>query len=176
MAQGIERYNDYCIVTEGYLEHFNGMKIAVGNMRDLLEDKKAELATVRDAAPPVAQVGQTSFTFGGSDVKLTQPEAACDRIQTLEEDIKAIEADKKKLERLIYRISRAKMELHPEFNRLLELRYMEEQSWDVIAGEVNYSERWCRELLDRAVEKIAVGLFGSRAIKSKGRERIKFIG
>lgn len=175
--RAVDSYNDYICVTEGYLESWNGLLAAVDNLKDTLRDKRNELAAVEDAAPPIASYsGQISLFTGGTAMKLTQPEAMCETKRLLCQDIKGIEREIKKLENLIRKINRAKMTLKPELKKLVELRYMEEESWEEIQDQLNYTERWCRALLDKAVEDIAVGIFGTRAKKKKSDERFNFIG
>jgi chromosome segregation ATPase len=175
--RAVDGYNDYICVTEGYLESWNGLLAAVDNLKDTLFDKKNELAAAEDAAPPISSYGgQISLFTGGPAAKLTQPEAMCEKKRLLNQEIKGIEREIRKLENLIRKINRAKMSLKPELKKLVELRYMNEESWEEIQTKLNYTERWCRSLLEKAVEDIAVGIFGTRAKKEKSDERFNFIG
>jgi hypothetical protein len=172
----VERYNDYICVTEGYLENWNGLIAAIQNMNELLKDKQEELEIARDAAPPVAQIGQTSLFGGGGANKLTQPEAVYEKIQSLTREIEGMKKEIKSLQSLVNRLDRARMALKPELKRLVEMRYVDEAYWEDIQAELHYSERWCRELIDRAVEDMAIAIFGTKAIKTKSKEKYKFLG
>ena len=175
-AMPAESYNDYHCITEGYLENWNSLVAAIDNMNVLLREKKEELAIAQEAAPPVSHIGQTSLFGGGSANKLTQPEAAYEKVQGLNREVKALQQEIKKLETLIGRLNRARMHLRPEMKRLVELRYVEDAFWEDIEAELHYTERWCRALLEQAIEEIAVALFGPKAIKKKAKEKFKFLG
>lgn len=54
--------------------------------------------------------------------------------------------------------------LTKEERKIIEKRYFEGWQWYDIAYEVKYNERWCRELRKRAMIKMAISIFGKRAV------------
>jgi len=52
---------------------------------------------------------------------------------------------------------------------LIKKRYFEGKSWEIVAGEVNLSVNRCLEWKKRAVKKIAIALYGPKAIGIHGQ-------
>jgi DNA-directed RNA polymerase specialized sigma subunit len=54
---------------------------------------------------------------------------------------------------------------------LIIKRFFEEKSWRQVAGEVNLSVNRCLEWKKRAVKKIAIALYGPKAIGMHGQSK-----
>ncbi|KNF08540.1 hypothetical protein CLPU_6c00260 [Gottschalkia purinilytica] len=45
-------------------------------------------------------------------------------------------------------------------NKIITKRYFEGKQWYIIAYELSYNERWCRQVRKQAISKLAIGLYG----------------
>lgn len=54
--------------------------------------------------------------------------------------------------------------LTQEERDIIEYRYIDNKPWYNIAYKVKYNERWCRELRKRAMVKMAISVYGKRAV------------
>lgn len=54
--------------------------------------------------------------------------------------------------------------LDPSERRVIELRYFNGLSWPQVAAKSGYSERSCFRIREKAVDRVAVALFGEKAL------------
>ena len=137
--------------TELFLYNYNSLKASIKNIwQELEEIDYREISAVDLQYEPVAT----------NAIHQPTEEAAvrvADLKTHLEQRIKITES---KLER----IDRAIEALNPTERQIIEQRYKNGKQWWEIAYEVKFNERWCKEIRRRAVNKIAIGLFGENAM------------
>lgn len=143
---------NYYKATEKFLYNYNSLKASIENMKQEIEE--IEYLGMSAINYDHEITGKT-FAFHS----LTESEAmrAADRKQMLQQRIEILESK-------IERIDRAIEALNKTEQKIINLRYKEGRQWWEIAYEMRYSEKWCKELRKRAVNKIAVGLFGEDAL------------
>lgn len=79
----------------------------------------------------------------------------------------------KEAEMILAAISTSMQRLSERQLTLINKRYFDNKSWDEISQEVNLSVNRCLEWKKRAVKKIAIGLYGPKAIGIHGVKRTK---
>ncbi len=105
-------------------------------------------------------------------VDLTRPGSRSD-FKTSITETEALNATETK-ERLRQEIAQLKLKLNsiekalncldPSERRVIELRYFNGLSWPQVAAKSGYSERSCFRIREKAVNKVAVVLFGEKAL------------
>ena len=65
-----------------------------------------------------------------------------------------------KAEKLVDRVNKGLRSLNNVERVIIVGRYMDGLSWEEIADRSYYSERWCRVLRDRALEKLSISMYG----------------
>lgn len=143
---------NYYKVTENYLYNYNSLKISVENMKqEIKELDYREISAINYAKEPTGK----TYAFHSR----TEESAiyVAEKKRLLEKMIKATES---KLER----IDRAIAALTDIERQIIIERYINGKQWWQIAYTVKFNERWCKEIRRRAVMKIAIGLFGEKAM------------
>lgn len=142
----------YYKATEKFLYNYNSLKASIENMKqEIKEMDYREISAIDYEKEP------TSETYAFHSATEESAIYAADRKNLLEKRIKITEG---KLER----VDRAVSALNDTEREIINLRYIEGRQWWQVAYEVRYSEKWCKELRKRAINKIAVGLFGESAL------------
>lgn len=90
-----------------------------------------------------------------------------DRKNLLEKRIKITEGKTERIDRAIAALNDTERQIITE-------RYIEGRQWWQVAYSVKINERWCREIRKRAVNKIAIGLFGEEALPKDSRNTAVF--
>jgi len=78
-----------------------------------------------------------------------------------EKKISILQKRIQKTQGLLDRLDRSIEVLNDIEKRIIKLRYMKNLQWYEVSWNVKYSERWCKELKSKAIEKIAVAMFGN---------------
>lgn len=139
--------------TEHLLYNYNMFQISIENLKQEIEHLKKE-----DGIKSVDyQQATTSQTYQYKSVVEDIVLAVSDRIHCLERSIE-------RMQNKIDAINRALDGLTKTERQIIQKRYFEGKPWYVIAYEVAYNERWCKELRRRAISKIAIGIHGDTAL------------
>ena len=152
MGEGGGTMVNYYKATEKFLYNYNSLKASIENMKQEIEEMEYFGITALDyKQEPVGKTYAFHSTTENEAIKITnKKEILGTRIKLLEN----------KLER----IDRAVEALNEIEQKIIKLRYYEGRQWWQIAYEMKYSEKWCKELRRRAVQKVAIGLFGEDAL------------
>lgn len=128
---------------ESFLYNYKSIKLAVENLKmelDIMDE------TVISAIQYKECIGRTNKFNSDVENKLMRKELLEERIRHMENKIKQID--------------RA-LEILPEIEReIINYRYIEGQNYYEFTYKVYKSERQCRRIKDRALEKIVVVFFG----------------
>ena len=100
---------------------------------------------------------------GGGASELNAVEREASRRIKLGRRVAAIEQDTRELRRVMQKVENAIRSLDAEEERLITLHYIDGRKWYEIADELAYSETSVKQKGYRAIGKIAVLLFGSKA-------------
>ena len=144
---------NYYKATEKFLYNYNSLKASIENMKQEIEEMEYLGITALDyKQEPVGKTYAFHSTTENEAIKITnKKEILGTRIKLLEN----------KLER----IDRAVEALNEIEQKIIKLRYYEGRQWWQIAYEMKYSEKWCKELRRRAVQKVAIGLLEKMHLK-----------
>jgi DNA-directed RNA polymerase specialized sigma subunit len=143
---------NYYKATEKFLYNYNSLKASIENMKQEIDEMDyREISAIDYEKEPVSE----TYAFHSA----TEEAAiyAADKKSLLEQRIKTTEG---KLER----IDRAIEALNDTERQIITERYINGKQWWQVAYSVKFNERWCKEIRRRAVEKIAIGLFGEKAM------------
>ena len=151
--------NSYYKSTESLLYNYNMLKVSIENMKLEIEETEKNDGTTGIKYDGV----QTSPTFKFSS---QTEDTSIRNIETIDLLKKRIEITENKIER----VDNAIEALNGTEKDVIIKRYLEGKQWYIVAYEVNYNERWCKELRKRAIEKIAIGLYGYRALLEHEKE------
>lgn len=151
--------NSYYKSTESLLYNYNMLKVSIENMKLEIEETEKNDGTTGIKYDGV----QTSPTFKFSS---QTEDTSIRNIETIDLLKKRIEITENKIER----VDNAIEALNGAEKDVIIKRYLEGKQWYIVAYEVNYNERWCKELRKRAIEKIAIGLYGYRALLEHEKE------
>jgi len=64
---------------------------------------------------------------------------------------------------VVNKIDKAVLELEEREHKIITLYYIENQPWFKVAYQVNYNERWCKEIRSRAIRKMCIAIYGETA-------------
>ena len=143
---------NYYKATEKFLYNYNSLKASIENMKQEIEEMDyREISAIDYEKEP------TSETYAFHSATEESAIYAVERKNLLEKRIKITES---KLER----IDRAIEALNDTERQVIIERYINGKQWWQVAYSVKFNERWCKEIRRRAVEKIAIGLFGEKAM------------
>ena len=143
---------NYYKATEKFLYNYNSLKASIENMKQEIEELDyREISAVNYEKEP------TGKTYAFHSITEEAGIRAAEKKKLLEKRIKATQS---KLER----IDRAIKALNDTERQIITERYINGKQWWQVAYEIKYSEKWCKELRRRAVQKVTIGLFGEDAL------------
>lgn len=161
MGEGGRAILNYYKATEKFLYNYNSLKASIENMKQEIEEiDYLEISAVNYEKEPTSE----TYTFHS----ITEEAAiyTADKKSLLEQRIKITEGR-------IDRIDRAIEALNDTERQIITDRYINGRQWWEVAYSVKFNERWCKEIRRRAVEKIAIGLFGEEAIHKDSTNRAR---
>ena len=141
--------------TKRILGQYNKMKVAVQN---LTEEIEARTAALQGESIAIARYGDEPM---GGTTELTATEAAAERRMRAAADIEEMQERKRDLERTLRAVDRALSCLSAEDERLVRGRYINGCTWRHVAYDVGYAETWADKRGRRALQDIALMLFGA---------------
>ncbi len=141
---------NYYKATEKYLYNYKSLKANIENMKTQI--KELDYSSVKGANYDYIDNGGYKKSAVESTVLYIDKKRS-----NLERKIIEL---KSKLER----IDKSIEALNEVEQFIIKERYFEGKQWWKIAYKLRYSERWCKELRSRAVEKISIGLWGEDAL------------
>lgn len=141
---------NYYKATEKYLYNYKSFKANIVNMETQIEE--IDYYSVKAVGYDyIDDIGYRGSTVENAIINIDK------KRNDLENKIVEL---KSKLER----IDKAIEALNEIEQQIISERYFEGRQWWQIAYKLRYSERWCKELRSRAVEKISIGLWGEEAL------------
>ena len=141
--------------TKRILGQYNKMKVAVQN---LAEEIEARTAALQGESVAIARYGDEPT---GGTAELTATEAAAARRMRTAADIEEMQERKQDMERTLRAVDRALACLSVEDERLVRGRYIDGCTWRRVAYDVGYAETWADKRGRRALQDIALMLFGT---------------
>lgn len=146
--------NKYYKKTEYLLYNYKMFKISIENMKDEIKYLEGE-----DGMTGIKYDGiSTSPTHKFSSVTEDTVLSVSEKIDYLEHSIRRIESTLEGIDRALGGLSYIERDVVTE-------RYIEGQQWWQVGYKVKYSERHCRRIRTGAIEKIAIGINGDKAIE-----------
>lgn len=146
---------DYYKTVEAFLYNYNQLKISIDNIKKEIEElHKAE----NIGLPSMGQGEKTGRTYKFHSETESEGVNIADKTELLQQRIDIIQSK-------ISRLDNAINALNDMEQKIIKMHYIEGKQWWQIAYEVKYAESWCREIRKRAVNKIAVGLFGDKVLE-----------
>lgn len=142
---------DYFRAAEYYLYNF---KALAAN----LEIKKERLRKFQYSGLTIADLTRPGKP-GGFKTSITEAEAL-NAVKVKER----LQRELVQLELKISGIKKALCCLEPSERRVIELRYFNDLPWAQVAAKSGYSERSCFRIREKAVDRVAVALFGEKAL------------
>ncbi|TCO70635.1 sigma-70 RNA polymerase sigma factor region 4 domain-containing protein [Marinisporobacter balticus] len=160
-----------CLTT--YLEGFNlnrkKLEIIFKNLKEInsqIKEMEFEIEELED----LQQFGGS----GASYVKIIKNSNLFSKTENhmlknleIKETIKTLELEKRILERVIKRIYNALNSLTELEKQIVTRKYIDEKIWRIIVCEVNIEERQCRDIKNRALDKMISVLNVSRRSTKK---------
>ena len=141
--------------TKRILGQYNKVKVAVQN---LTEEIEARTAALQGESVAIARYGDEPM---GGTSELTATEAAAEKRMKTTADIAVMEKRKQDMERTLRAVDRALSCLSEEDERLVRGRYIDGYTWRHVAYDVGYAETWADKRGRRALQDIALMLFGA---------------
>lgn len=160
MALEQGKYNDYIDLTKKYLRNYNKFKAAAEALEKDIQSKEELLAGSLDVGAAVAKYGDMP-SGGYSD--LNGVEAACERHLEAMEEIRSEKKDLQELKSLLARVETAFRVVDIDVRGIVTDYYVTGYSWEQISYKHHYSSRWCREKSKKAIEDMAMVIFGIKA-------------
>lgn len=161
------KYNDYEKAVYGYLINYRRFQGQIANLTIQIQGVQEEIDSI--AAAPIAKYGaDTAGGFSG----LSPVEQLVERRQKLEAKLPMLQADLRRVKNLVESIDTA-INMLPEIDqRIVRLKYIENNRWLYVALETKYSERRCQDIAERAIRDITDMMFPEVA---EGQQRLRFV-
>lgn len=141
--------------TEYLLYSYKMFKISIENMKNEIEYIKNE------------EDGLTAINYDGINTSPTNKFSSSteDTALSVSEKICYLEHSIRRIESKLERIDRALEGLTEIERQVIKQRYIEGLQWWQVGYQVKYSERHCKRIRTGAIEKIAIGINGDKAIE-----------
>lgn len=152
-------YNDYTATVKRWLRNYRSFKTYVQNADD--EIAAREKAIYLDT---VASVAIYSGENRGGAGELSHVEYLADKHLEKEKEFAAERASVENLRHTLNKLDRALDTLTDTERKLIIGQYMDGMTWDELGREFNYTGKWARMKGAKAIQSIAVMLFGAIAI------------
>ncbi len=134
---------------EELLKNYTMMQASIENIKDEIEYLKKEDGMTGISYDGISTSPTYRFSSSVEDTALSNSE----KIHYLELQIEGIQ-------RQIDRLDRAIKGLNETERIIIRGKYIEGLQWWQVAGQVRYSERWCKELRKNAINKLVIGIYG----------------
>lgn len=161
-------YNDYTGITRQWLRRYNDFIKAINNIADDIKVLASEIDNDEDIAAPIAKY---SGMPGGGSSELNAVERFASRRMERKAKIAQLKADKAELARVVSKIERAINSLDNESADIIKSYYISNKSWLEIANKHHYSEEWTRKKSNKAIKRMALFIFGMKAMP----EQLSFV-
>ncbi|MBC8590624.1 hypothetical protein [Wansuia hejianensis] len=141
--------------TEYLLYNYKMLEISVENMK-----KEIEYLEKEDEARSISGISYDGFKTGPT-FKINS--IVEDTLLSISEKISYLEHSIRRMESRMKSINKSMEGLNELEKDILTKKYIEGKQWYVVAYDVKYSERQCRNIRNNAIEKLAIGIFGEIA-------------
>lgn len=136
---------------ENLLYNYKMLKISIKNIEEEIEylDKECGVSGINYDNTGTSPTNKVNSIVEDTALSISEKK------HYLQHKINEIEMQLNKIERA--------MEGLTDIERIIiEQKYIEGLQWWQIAGQVKYSERWCRQLRTEAIKKLVTGIYGTR--------------
>lgn len=154
----MHRYNDYISATRRWLQYYNKFKASIDCMSEDL--RILEACVKEEEAAPIARYGDT---LAGGQSELNSIERAVDRRIKQQQEISQVKANIIELQRIIARVDCAMNTLDDDSKGIIQGRFIDGYSWERVGLQHHLSESGVRKKGNRALEDIALVIFGVKA-------------
>lgn len=148
--QIVERYYRE---TEYLLYNYKMFEISIKNMETEIEFLKKEDGSrgINYDSIPTSPTHKISSSTENMALSITE------QIDYLEHSIRRMKSKIESIDKSIVGLTETEREI-------IKKKYIYGKQWYVVAYEVSYSERQCRNIRNTAIGKIAIGIFGDIAV------------
>lgn len=145
--------------TERLLENYRALK-------GYVEMKGKELEEIEYQGISAMELGEkTSKTY-----KINDP--VFEEVASMDQCKEKIKQEIEKKDRVVRKIDFALSKLDDTQRKIIELKYIKGKQWWEIGAEVCYSERWCKHLRTKAINKMAIIIYGNSSLLLPATEDI----
>lgn len=144
---------------EQLLRKYTVTKTYINNLYADIEDYEARLQL-----PAAPKVPSLSPTPRGSGKSLSQEEREYLKREEMTENVRKMQAELGKIEPMIKRLERSLEALTETDRRIIELRYINDYSWPMVARAAYSSEGYVRKRSKMVIELIADMILGPKEI------------
>lgn len=152
-------YNDYTAAVKRWLRNYRTFKTYIQNADDELVAREKEIYL--DTVASVASYGEDKRGGAG---QLSRVEYLTDKHLERARELTTERESVENIRRTLSKIDRALDTLTNTERRLLVGQYMDGMTWDELGREFNYTGKWARMKGAKALQSIAVMLFGAIAM------------
>lgn len=142
----IKEKEGYYQKTESLLYKYIFIKLGIENMQDEITEEKVNFGL--GSADPGKETFKTNLF--NSTVE--------NSVISRNDKVKALKQHIGNSKKLIKKIDRVLNKLDKEDREIIRLRYFERLQWTEIEDKLNINERTCRRKVNKAIDKIAIGL------------------
>lgn len=144
---------------EQLLSKYTVTKTYINNLYADIEDYEARLQL-----PAAPKVPSLSPTPRGSGKSLSQEEREYLKREEMTENVRKMQAELGKIEPMIKRLERSLEALTETDRRIIELRYINDYSWPMVARAAYSSEGYVRKRSKMVIELMADMILGPKEI------------
>ncbi|KPU45808.1 hypothetical protein OXPF_05970 [Oxobacter pfennigii] len=137
---------NYIKETEKWLYNYKTMMAGIENLYRLYEEKEKE--------------AQEGHPIRYDRDKLSPTYVFSSETENIALDLVIIKSRIEKMKVKVKNIETALETLNDAERMIIEMKYFEGCRWQQISYKAQYNERWCKEIRKRAIEKMAIGMFG----------------
>lgn len=142
--------NEYKRV-ERMLYNYKMLQISIKNMEEEIKFIEGETGVGGiDYGEPA-----TSKTNKNSSITESTALGKLEEKEYLEQQIERHKRDLEKIDRTMKGLTDTQQ-------KVIEHKYIHGKQWWEVAGVVCYSERWCKEIRTQAINKLVVGIYGTK--------------
>lgn len=165
----VKGYNDYISTTRSWLKCYNDFKSNIQIINNDLKSLGDEIENANNiAVPPIAKY---SSEPGGGTSELNSVESAAVKLMKLKNNIEQLKNDQMELLRIISKIDIAIEALENDEACLIRGHYINSESWRALGHKLSYSEEWARKKGGAALKRMALMLWGLKAVP----QQLKFV-
>ena len=153
----MQSYNDYDNIVYGYLRNYNRFQSRIKYLEVELDCKRTELSGIGSA-----KTASYGAVCGGGYNELAPVERVVEKSGRIADDIEEALSDMQELNSIITKINTALACISSDTQEIITKKFFEDESWQKIARDLHYTERWSQKLMRRGIHDIARIMFGNK--------------